>query len=467
MKKEKINKTDTCYYTWLTELLDSNECQRRALLIGVNDYNYDDYIGNLRYCVNDVVELNDVLSDKQRGNFSSSQLLHSENDDVRSLPTRSNIMSWTNLLANNSRDNDTILFYFAGHGFEKNGMNYLLPSDSRFNILSETAIQLEWIKETLRKSPARKKFVIIDACHSGATIGRSNCLAMSESFHDRMFSEAEGFAILSSCKIGQLSYDYPEKNHGVFSYYLLEGLRGSADTDEDGIITVPDSNSYISKKLSEWSFEKEVQQNSTFEYKVSGDFIFVRNPLEDSKESETKIKPPTQIKSQDKITKLIRDLSFMSYDEIKEQPYIFDEIKQSLFLGDIVENSKKFLKKLTTTRFSTQLPTYYMMPIVGDVTNLSAIKKWLVEESEIKQFLIIEFLGSGNFDYAGTTAKIIQNLLPSLTDSELKQVIDGIDKNGQIISSFKARSYVLAIIDAARNLISRKRYEELREILNS
>lgn len=451
----------------LSELPDSLDGQRRALLIGVNDYILDDHIGNLQYCVNDTIELNDILSNEQRGNFSA-ELLHSENENIKNQPTRSNIMSLTHLLATNSRANDTILFYFAGHGFEKNGINYLLPSDSRLNILSDSAIPLKWLKDTLGLSPARKKFMVIDACHSGSLLGRSCSYPMSESFYEKMFAESEGFAILSSCKIGQLSYDYPEKNHGVFSYYLLEGLKGAADSDGDGIITVPDSNNYVSKKLHEWSIDKQVQQNPTFDYRVSGDFIFVKIPPQDKEKNQSKkVQDKEYSKSRyEAISEIIKDISFMSYSEL-DNSYSIEELDFHLnYPDEEVKNAKMFLTTLSQTRFSLWYAKSQLMPLTRKVTKISEVKKWLVSQVGIKQFLISEFLTSGTFEYAGTMASIIQNLLPSFTDSELKQIIDGIDKNGQIMSSFKARTYILSIIDASKTLISSNRYQELKKQLN-
>ena len=96
---------------------------------------------------------------------------------------------------------------------------------------------------------------------------------MSRSFEEEMFSNSEGLAILSSCKMGQLSYEYEEKSHGVFSYYLLEGLMGEADTDKDRVITVPDTNKYIAKKMHEWCIENGFQQDPTLQYDVSGDLF--------------------------------------------------------------------------------------------------------------------------------------------------------------------------------------------------
>ncbi len=65
--------------------------QRRALLVGINHY-LDDFIGNLHYCVNDITERNEVLSDNVRGNFTT-QPLYSEISERKFIPTRSNIMS--------------------------------------------------------------------------------------------------------------------------------------------------------------------------------------------------------------------------------------------------------------------------------------------------------------------------------------------------------------------------------------
>ena len=465
----KQNHYIVCYMFcfWLKTLLDSTGGHRRALLIGINHYYLDDTISNLQYCVNDVVELDKVLSDEMRGNFSTSQLLHSEMEDVKSLPTRSNIMSLTSLLANNSESNDTILFYFAGHGFEQEGVNYLLPSDSCRNILSDTAISLAWIKETLNKSLARKKFMIIDACHSGSKIGRSISMPMSRSFHDEMFSEAEGFAILSSCKIGQLSYDYPEKNHGVFSYYLLEGLEGSADSDGDGIITVPDANKYVSEKLRKWSISAGLEQNPTFDYRVSGDFIFVRTPILERQELPSEAYTVIEIpESEYKISKILEEISFMSYTEVYSQQYLFDQLRAYLFTEDIVEKGKTFLTRFVSTRFSDSTSKESLMRIVADVTELTEIKKWLGGKPQIKQYFILEFITSRNFEYAGTMAHIINNMLPILTDDELVEIIDAIEKNDQIHFSFKARSYLWSIIDAVKSIIPIERYRRLLELLH-
>ena len=444
---------------------DATGGNRRALLIGVNDYHLDETIGNLQYCVNDVVEFDKIISDELRGNFSS-QLLHSEMDSVKSKPNRSNIMSLAKLLANNSDSDDSILFYFAGHGWEERGINYLLPADSCHNILSESAIPLKWVIETLTNSRARKKFMIIDACQSGSTIGRSKSIPMSQSFFDEIFSEAEGFAKLTSCKMEQVSYEYPEKKHGVFSYYLLEGLRGAADKDNDCIITVPDAYNYVCKKLREWSISKGLEQTPTFYYNVSGDFIFVRTPIQQTEELKSETDADFLIRlSKYRINNIIEDISFMSHGELYSRLDLFEQLRLFIFTDNVVENGKSFLKRLVSTRFSSSTSKDFLMNLAAEVTELSEIKKWVGKESPIKQYFILEFITSRSFDYAGTLARIINNMLPILTNDDLLEIINAIEKNDQIHSSFKASSHVWSIIDAAKSIIPLERYRRLLELL--
>jgi hypothetical protein len=166
---------------------------------------------------------------------------------------------------------DSILFAFSGHGMEENGLSYLLPADARTGVLAETAIGVKWIKETLGHASARAKIMILDACHAGAMKGKADAGRMTEKFSSEILDLAEGFAMLSSCKLNESSYEWEEKQHGVFSYFLCEGLMGYADADGDGIVTVSEASSYVTKMVKEWAFRKSVQQSPNLEYRVSGD----------------------------------------------------------------------------------------------------------------------------------------------------------------------------------------------------
>jgi len=249
---------------------------KKAVLVGINRYS-DNGIRSLNYSVADVKSFFKIIADTDRSGYSPQEIkVLIDNSEKREEPSRSNIMSATISLANGANIEDSILFYFSGHGLEEGGKSYLLPSDSRVNILKDTAIPIEWIKDTLNKSAARVKIVILDACHSGPLIGKETTGIMTKGFHDSIFPPPEGFVVLSSCKLNEVSWEWPEKEQGVFSYFLVEGLKGEADKDKDGRITITEVNNYTSEKVKHWGFINSKQQSPTFECKISGDILLIQ-----------------------------------------------------------------------------------------------------------------------------------------------------------------------------------------------
>lgn len=126
---------------------------------------------------------------------------------------------------------DVALFYFAGHGMQFDGENYLLPVDaklsSEFDIAGET-ISLNRVTELMRKS-AKANLVFIDAC-------RNNPLA--ETFYRENFTEtralmsrglapvtspSDGTMMVFSASPGQLAYD-GEGENSVFAASLAKHL---------------------------------------------------------------------------------------------------------------------------------------------------------------------------------------------------------------------------------------------------
>lgn len=258
-----------------------------AVLIGINNYD-DATIRTLDYCVSDIKLFCSVLIDEERGKFNPDKVkLLIQDDADRSInPIRSNILSALNHLSRVATKNDSILIYFSGHGFEDKGKSYLLPSDASVDVLSETAISIEWINNIIEESEARVKVIIFDACHSGARLDKANIGPMKEVFYNAIFKEAEGKAVLSSSKINEVSYEWPEKKQSVFTYFLVEGMRGKADYDKDGIISITDINKYVTGNVKTWSFKKGVQQTPTLEYRVSGDIILSSVPIENRETEE-------------------------------------------------------------------------------------------------------------------------------------------------------------------------------------
>ncbi len=79
--------------------------------------------------------------------------------------------------------------------------------------------------------------------------------------------------VLTSSKASEVSEEREYLGRGVFTYYLLEGLRGKADLDGDGIITVDEIYAYVSKKVPEVTGQN---QNPVKKGEVEGQLILGR-----------------------------------------------------------------------------------------------------------------------------------------------------------------------------------------------
>jgi uncharacterized caspase-like protein len=79
-------------------------------------------------------------------------------------------------------------------------------------------------------SCAKSKIIIIDACHSGAGRDPADAIRNSSQVVEGIKQNTtEGFICLCSCSGGQLSYELPDLEQSIFSYYLAKGILGAAD----------------------------------------------------------------------------------------------------------------------------------------------------------------------------------------------------------------------------------------------
>ncbi|MFP4440781.1 MAG: caspase family protein [Chloroflexaceae bacterium] len=239
-----------------------------ALLVGINCYD-DAFIADLQVCVDDVTAVQQALAES----YQVARLLTDATPTTP--PTRANILSSLANIAQAAAEEDVLLFYFSGHGLAEGGESYLLPCDARLSALRHTAVVMQDLRDLLDQSPARARVVIIDACHSGAAIGKAPP-TMTPEFIQRVFAEAEGMAVLASCKQGQRSWEWPDQGRSVFTYYLLEALRGQADNDRKGFVTVSDAGRYVADRVKHWSVEHSVLQTPTLQYTVAGDIVLCR-----------------------------------------------------------------------------------------------------------------------------------------------------------------------------------------------
>ena len=143
--------------------------------------------------------------------------------------------------------NDVIMLYFAGHGI--NG--YYLPFDSDGY---KNRISYDEIKRVLENSEAKHKLCIADACYSGSLMAQRSAYGESlDLFYSTFEKTKGGTAFLLSSKQEETSLESSGMRQGVFSHYLIDGLKGACDVNKDRIITIRELYDYVYANVKKFS----------------------------------------------------------------------------------------------------------------------------------------------------------------------------------------------------------------------
>ncbi len=234
--------------------------QKWAVVIGISKYR-DSRIAGLRYAANDARAFHDWLVSGQGGRYAPSHVKLLLDSEATAQNIRQALFNWLR----QALEEDMVMIYFAGHGSPESpdSLNnlFLLPFDASYADIASTGFPM-WDIETAFKRfiKARKVVVIADACHSGG-VGQSFDIARRTSRGveinpigsglQNLTQAGDGIAVISASDDKQFSQEGRQwgGGHGVFTYYLLKGLRGEADYNRDTHITLGELIPYLSEKV--------------------------------------------------------------------------------------------------------------------------------------------------------------------------------------------------------------------------
>jgi tetratricopeptide (TPR) repeat protein len=228
-----------------------SKAKRWALIIGVDRYR-DQQIGALKGSENDARTLADALV--RYAGFPSDQviLLSTDQPDERQ-PTRVNILRRLSNLTSVVPKDGLLLISFAGHGMERNGQAYLLPTDAQISedisFLEETALSVARMKDRIRATGVAQVVILLDACRNDPG-GRAEAPNLMSPAYLRGFNfdvknrEVQAFATIYATAVGQRAYEYSERRQGYFTWAIVEGLKGAA-ANEKGEVTLAALVDYV------------------------------------------------------------------------------------------------------------------------------------------------------------------------------------------------------------------------------
>ncbi|MEM7682824.1 MAG: caspase family protein [Planctomycetota bacterium] len=232
-----------------------------VLSIGVEKY---EGIPPLRFAVDDAEAVVDTLDDGL-GITGNLITLYDEQATRREI-----VSAMTRGLRGLSKD-DTVVIFFSGHGAPlavpnpgggPNVARYLLPVDAEADDLEATAINMDEIARYLNRIGAGRIIFLADTCYSGGVAntpgGRTvgNGVQLRAGFVPRSVPDdladvvsGTGKVIMTASRDDQVAQELQELGHGVFSYYLIQGLNGEADRTRlgngDGEVTIAELYDYV------------------------------------------------------------------------------------------------------------------------------------------------------------------------------------------------------------------------------
>ena len=213
-----------------------------ALIIGVNEYKNTP---NAIFADNDANYFADFSENILGIKPQNIKLISNQDANINEI--KKALKLW--MKGYSTPEKSDIYIFFAGHGLANaDGKElYLLPYDGEPRLLEDTALLRSEIFDTLKNINPKSVTVFLDACYSGQTREKDMILADARPIAIVPVESdvPENFTVFSASSGSEISGSLPEADHGLFSYFLMKGLEGDADANNDRKITNGELHNYV------------------------------------------------------------------------------------------------------------------------------------------------------------------------------------------------------------------------------
>ena len=252
---DKPTKSSTPGATWASPRIPVSE-NKHAVAVIVGNKNYGSSIPHVEYAHNDADAVKrfvvEWLGYRDGNVIDLRDATRAQLDSV--FGTRDNhegkLFDWIR-----PGESDVLVFY-SGHGVPgaKDKRPYLLPVDGDPNRAELTGLPVDVLYENLRKIPAKSVTVLLDACFSGQSPnGMVIAAASGISISAKVSKAADNLVVLTAARGDQLASWDREARLGLFTRYVLEGLRGAADGSQygnaDGRVTLGEVAAFLDDEM--------------------------------------------------------------------------------------------------------------------------------------------------------------------------------------------------------------------------
>ena len=228
--------------------------RRFGLFVGANDGGPDRV--TLRWAVSDAQRMAEVMS--EIGGISSQDSYLLENPTHRDLELQIDLLEQRVTLASETSGRTEFLIYFSGHS-DENGM-----------MLGPDLVSYVELRRAIDQVGADVSIAILDSCASGA-FTRLKGGTFTQPFLLDDGSEMTGHAFLTSSSEDEASQESDALGSSFFTHYLISGLRGAADTGNDGRVTLDEVYLYAREETLARTINTFAgPQNASFDFQLTG-----------------------------------------------------------------------------------------------------------------------------------------------------------------------------------------------------
>ncbi|QDV91084.1 Caspase domain protein [Phycisphaerae bacterium RAS2] len=203
---------------------------RRALIIGINDY-ADERIKDLAFAEDDAGSLFKTLTDPRIGGFAKEQVTLLTGRQASTKDIRKALYA----LRTSGKD-DLVVIFFSGHGAKQAGETFWISQDAELADLGPTALPNAEIQRLLAAIPSERVVTLLDCCYAADTVlNQKSVLNVGDVA--KLFA-GKGRVTIAGAGGGEEAIEVPGMKQGVFTHFLVGGLRGQADANRDGVVTL-------------------------------------------------------------------------------------------------------------------------------------------------------------------------------------------------------------------------------------
>jgi tetratricopeptide (TPR) repeat protein len=223
--------------------------QTYALLVGISKYAKPEL--SLQFADSDANLFGKLLASPRGGTVPSGNVLLLTDEKATTAAVRNGFQDF---LKRRAGKNDTVVILIAGHGtVETPGSKgaYILTYDSDPQDLKSTALGMDELQSLFEEqlSKVGRVLLFVDVCKAG-TIGTIHNTTVSSNIQQLGDIQGDLFGLLAS-RPREVSLEGPQfgGGHGVFSYFVIKGLEGAADLNQDGVVDANELIKYVSDQV--------------------------------------------------------------------------------------------------------------------------------------------------------------------------------------------------------------------------